>query len=317
MTEENEPARAIAARMALDSMADGFFGLDKSGRFVFANTSARACFAADGVALVGREFAEAVPALRGSPLDDELQRIARARTPGIVETYIPQAQVWFEIRTYPTPSGCSAHMRDVAYRRSVFDRLDAALKSAEATRADAEARAHELDATIESVVDGLIVYTDGGVVQHANRAMRALWFMLGENDPATLSLHPTHGAERNISPDAANQSASETLRQALWRAWRRIMSGESLAGVNAVDASARLSEETTLDLSVSGGPVFGERGEIIGAVETVRDVTVQRQGDRERVRTLSFVAHELRTPLTAIKLLARSGHSPLRQKHTH
>ena len=302
VNEDDESGRSNAARMALDSMADGFFGLDNSGRFVFANTSARACFAADGMELVGREYTEALPALRGSLLDDELQRIGRERTPGIVETFIPQTQTWFEVRTYPTPSGCAAHMRDVAYRRSVFDRLDAALKSAETARADAEARAHELDATIESVVDGLIVYNANGVVQHANRAMRALWSMLGENDPATLSVHPPQDVDNDRPHDVANQPASLVVRQALWHAWRRIISGESLADANSLDVSAHVSEEITLELSVCGGPVFGERGEIIGAVETVRDVSIQRQGERERVRTLSFVAHELLTPLTSIKL---------------
>ncbi len=298
IAEADVPARASAARRALDSMADAFFGLDRDGRFVFANKSARDCFVAEGTPLVGRTFAEAVPALCGSPLDEEIQRITRIQTPGIVETLIPKVQTWFEVRSYPTLFGCVIHMRDVAYRRSIFERLDAALKSAETARADAEFRAHELDAIIESLVDGLIVYNDYAKVQWINRAMRALWLALGGDDPATLSL-PTPRAD---APSDAGQSAAETVRQTLERARQRIMAGESLTGPNAVEVAARVNDETTLELSVRGGPVMNESGEIIGAVETVRDVTAQRQGERERIRTLSFVAHELRTPLTSIKL---------------
>lgn len=178
---------------------------------------------------------------------------------------------------------------------------DVALNRVETGRATTERHADELGATIESiesVVDGLIVYDASGHVGRINRALRALWFELGASDLDGLSLD---AAPRATEGDAAGSGAEE-LRQALNAAWRRIMTGESLSGVNALDVTIRISEEKELELSISGGPVTGEHGKITGAVETVRDMTAQRQSDRERIRALSFVAHELRTPLTSIKL---------------
>jgi two-component system phosphate regulon sensor histidine kinase PhoR len=83
---------------------------------------------------------------------------------------------------------------------------------------------------------------------------------------------------------------------------RRILAGETLTGDHTVDLQVHTPDGRDLYLNISGAPIRGSDGSILGAVESLRDVTSKRENEQERSRTMNLVAHELRTPLTAIKL---------------
>ncbi|MDE3229575.1 MAG: PAS domain-containing sensor histidine kinase, partial [Chloroflexota bacterium] len=83
---------------------------------------------------------------------------------------------------------------------------------------------------------------------------------------------------------------------------RRILAGETLSGERTVDIGLRATDGRRIYLNISGAPIRGADGALLGAVQSLRDVTAKREAEQERSRTMTVVAHELRTPLAAIKL---------------
>src|SRR2546423_13755338 len=60
----------------------------------------------------------------------------------------------------------------------------------------------------------------------------------------------------------------------------RILNGEMLKGSNAVDIRSYVLDGREIDLSITGSPVFGKGGDIVGAVTIMRDVTERRWVER-------------------------------------
>jgi PAS domain S-box-containing protein len=295
MVAEQSTGELTALRAALDRMTDAFVVLDYSGRFTYVNARAREQFAPDGEPMLGRPFWEVFPTLVGSPMELEFQRVMHDPTPGTIETEVADG-LWLEVRSYPAHDGISVYIRDVSEQRRTMAELDAALARERDAHGEAEGRAQQLDTIFEAVSDALVVFGADRSALRANRAMRGLMVLLGEQ----LSL-PMTGADfdaqtRRFAADEEGQ-ASMTGRPL-----RRILKGESLTGEQTIDLVVRTPTERQLHLNLSGAPIRGSDGAIVGAVESLRDVTANREAEQERSKTLSLVAHELRTPLTAIKL---------------
>ncbi len=282
-------------RAALDRITDAFVVLDYEGRFTYLNARAHEQFAMDDEPLVGKRFWEAFPSLTGSEIEAEYHRILREQTPSVMETRMG-ADSWYEVRSYPGRDGISTYIRDITSERRARADLDAALAHAGEARAEAEARAQQLDAVFEAVGDGMLVFNANGAAVDANQAMRDLVAMLG----GELSL-PAPAPQLDallIRNEPGVSERAPSVEQAL----RRVLAGESLTGARTVDLALRAADGADLYLNISGAPIRASDGRIVGAVASLRDVTAKRQTERERNRTLSLVAHELRTPLTAIKL---------------
>jgi signal transduction histidine kinase len=81
---------------------------------------------------------------------------------------------------------------------------------------------------------------------------------------------------------------------------------QALAGqtVMNVERRVRRPDGTEIITQTSAAPVEVEDGGRLGAVAVFRDVTAERELEREKDAFLSAAAHDLKTPLTTIKGLA-------------
>lgn len=292
---EQSTGELTALRAALDRITDAFVVLDYSGRFTYVNARAREQFAPDGAQMLGRPFWEVFPTLVGSPMELEFQRVTHDPTPGTIETEVADG-MWLEVRSYPAHDGVSVYIRDVSEQKRTMAKLDAALARERDARGEAERRAQQLDTIFEAVSDALVVFGADGAALQANRAMRGLMALLGEHLSLPMSAADFAAQTRSFAADEEGQVSMAG------RPLRRILKGESLAGEQTIDLVVRTPNERQLHLNLSGAPIRGSDGVIVGAVESLRDVTAYREAEQERSQTLSLVAHELRTPLTAIKL---------------
>jgi len=292
---EQSTGELTALRAALDRMTDAFVVLDYSGRFTYVNARAHEQFAPGGEQMLGRPFWEVFPILVGTPMELEFQRVMHDPSPGTIETEVAEG-LWLEVRSYPAQDGISVYIRDISEHKRTVAELDAALAREREAHGEAEDRAQQLDTIFEAVSDALVVFGADGSALRANRAMRGLMALLGERLSLPMSAADFDAQMRRFSTDDAGQSSMAG------RPLRRILRGESLTGEQTLDLVVRTPAERQLHLNISGAPIRGSDGAIVGAVESLRDVTANREAEQERSQTLSMVAHELRTPLTAIKL---------------
>ncbi|HZC06469.1 MAG TPA: PAS domain S-box protein [Ktedonobacterales bacterium] len=295
---EKTTGELTALRAALDRMTDAFVVLDYAGHFAYLNARAREQFACKDDTALGRPFWEVFPTLSGSQMEAEYRRILRERTPSIIETEIGEG-VWYEVRSYPGAEGISVYIRDITDQKRTMAELDAALAREREARALAEDHAQQLDAVFEAVSDGMLVYGPDGSAVRVNQAMRDLLATLGLDVTLPLAASEVSALMRRLEQDGPRDPERPSVSE---HSLRRILNGEPLTGEHTVDIVVRAPDDEDLYLNISGAPIRGSDGAILGAVESLRDVTANREAELERSQTLSVVAHELRTPLTAIKL---------------
>jgi PAS domain S-box-containing protein len=158
----------------------------------------------------------------------------------------------------------------------------------------ARARASELEAIFEAVADGIAAYDAEGRVTRMNPTVRTLLAMDAEPDFTARSL-----SER-VPLMPARDMQGKLISQEQW-AVHRALRGEVLTGSNRLDLTLRTLDGRDIGVSISGAPIRDAADRITGAVCVFRDVTDERQMERERSDMLQVVAHELRQPLTSMK----------------
>jgi PAS domain S-box-containing protein len=157
-----------------------------------------------------------------------------------------------------------------------------------AARAEAERLASERAAILGQIADAVLIADPQGCVTFVNAAAQHL-FGRPVLDQATEAcelpwpLHDAHGEA--LAPDD----------HPLSRAARR---GE--ASVEDEWMIPRAGGAATI-VQGSAVPVLAEDGRRLGAVLTLRDVTAQRDLERQREEFFANASHDLRTPLMAIK----------------
>lgn len=163
-----------------------------------------------------------------------------------------------------------------------------------------------LSAVLDNIEDGIVACDGNGVLTLFNRATRSF------HDLAEKPLPPEQWAEHYdlYQPDGRTRMRRDEVP--LFRALR----GEEVRDLEMVIASKRRPPRTLL---ASGRALRGERGEVLGAVVSMHDITDRQLLEEHRARIaeaearravaeaeskardemLAMVSHDLRTPLGA------------------
>jgi len=155
-------------------------------------------------------------------------------------------------------------------------------------------------AILAQITDGLAIADTSGQISFINAAGRQI-----------LGIPDTAGA---IVTEELMTWSRDGERRAFAQSplSRAVVQGETV--IND-DVHLQRTEGDTI-LEVSAAPVIAADGTRLGGVATFRDVTTQRDLERQKDDFLSAAAHDLKTPLTTIKGLAQILHRRAARAHT-
>jgi PAS domain S-box-containing protein len=158
------------------------------------------------------------------------------------------------------------------------------------TKARVEEQAAQLEAIFGAIADGVLVVGQDERVMYANWAWREMFRQY--MDLIGLSREPTFAAlpfadqvarwmqwqrmNRNLLTDARGHELTEQMAPTY-----RALHGETVTGANAVDEWAEAPDGRVHVVSTSSAPVRDAAGNVIGAVTVARDVTAQRELERQ------------------------------------
>ncbi|TAK34409.1 MAG: PAS domain-containing protein [Chloroflexota bacterium] len=174
-------------------------------------------------------------------------------------------------------------------------------KKVEELAAVAQQRASALQAVIDNMVDAVFVCDAEGNITLINESGWQLLSPTGDDVARkTLADIPDLGRLRHL--DGRPVAAEET-------SLARALSGQLVVGQQAVGYDR--STQRDIYVRTSAAPIRDEKGQIVGAVAVVRDVTELTELDRLKDQFISVAAHELKTPVAMMKgyaqVLLRGG----------
>lgn len=169
----------------LESMSDGFVGLDLQGRVTHMNRQAEIVLDAPRAAVIGTVFWHRERPFDVSAIEAPLLRAARDRIPVVLEWHVARLDRWFDVRAMPTNDGLVLHLRDITGQRAERQAL-----------VDSEQR---FRIAFDDAVFGMALATPDGRFFRVNGALRAF---LGYDEEELLTkvasdLAPLEDVSRN------------------------------------------------------------------------------------------------------------------------
>jgi PAS domain S-box-containing protein len=308
-TRRGQMAREQAERLArtFEAMSEAVYIYDQSGRLIQMNAAARS--------LVENDFDQ--PSLRRAPSRGRLRQ-GQTRTwkcPAISSEDWPIRRI-LQGEIITTSAPVELHFTTLAGHERIASVTGGPLRGAngevvgavlvrrdvtEQRRLEQElaARAHEIESIFETDTDAVMLFDSAGRIRRLNSAMtRLLGFDMTDQAGYLLP------GERSCRLAFSDLEGQPLPREA-WPLYR-VLRGETLTGSQAVEMRLRLQDGREIEVSISGAPIVNERGEIIGGVTATRDVTAQRQAEKQRTDILRVVAHDLASPVAALKMYLQS-----------
>ncbi len=293
--------RASESEAIISSIADGLVVNDQEGHIVTANQAAerllgaapalwhlpfserwkdRRIYLPDGRHIPPEDF-PALQALHGEVVKNQVLRVS---IPG-------QADVWVSISAAPirTSEGQILGAVTIFADITAFHEL----------QRQVQRRMAELDATINSVADGLIIYSPSGEIILDNPAARQMLNgLLIEEEyrdelPQWVELQARTPDGQRMAPE--NVPAARAAR------------GETVTGEVLL---FRHADGTETWVSVTVAPIRQHDDTLIGVVGTYTDITELRQLQSRQEDMIHTISHDLRTPLAIIK-----GHAQLLEEN--
>lgn len=138
---------------------------------------------------------------------------------------------------------------------------------------------------LNAMTEGVMYYDQDNVTLFTNSS---LWRLTGYNDEEWRS--------QAILNQIFQLSAVKQL--SFWQDVREVV---SLSGVWRNEVKIQRKDGSEFDAAVVISRVVGAEGQSVGSVIVLRDISQQKQLDRQRTSFIANASHELRTPVTNIK----------------
>ena len=120
-----EETRRLALRLTntLESIADGFFTVDRDWRFTHVNGRAERMAGRTREELIGRELWREFPLLVGTAFEHAYRRAMNEGIASTAEAYFAAWNGWFSAKAYSTDEGLTVYFRDVTAERATRQQL--------------------------------------------------------------------------------------------------------------------------------------------------------------------------------------------------
>jgi PAS domain S-box-containing protein len=282
-------------RMTVEWAAAGICHLDLSGRFLYVNPALCRLTGYSREELLARSFQDITHP------DDvaENQAYFRRLLAGDVPSYRLEKRyyrrdgslVWLQVHVTlrRNASGAPQHViaiiEDISERKQLEEQLREANERLAMTVRESQEQSNDLTATFDAMTDLVVVFDAEGRVRRTNQAAREF-----------MGSHPTLDAGRRFLRLA--MVSGTPLPREQWPS-ARILRGETFTGAQALDMYAQAPSGRKVLLNISGAPVHSPRGEIVGGVLVMRDVTARRELEnrtREALDALLQMAEALVAP---------------------
>jgi PAS domain S-box-containing protein len=166
-------------------------------------------------------------------------------------------------------------------------------------RADLDRKATEEDlreseqrqkAILASLADAVVITDAEGHVVSINRAMERLtgWRQDEAEGRPYEEVCPLVDARGHLIPPEKGFLT-------------RAIAARDVVVSRGYDVSLLIRDGRRVPVSISAAPILESRGELLGGVDVLRDVSHEREVDQLKSSLISTVSHELRTPLTMIQ----------------
>jgi PAS domain S-box-containing protein len=284
-----------------DALTDGFFIYDSAGQLARMNDASRAILALDAApdyySLTPAERAERLHVRdeQDRPLQPEewgLTKLARgerlAEPVEIRITALDGCVKDLAITGGPVRDPQGAVTGAVALLRDVTDRR-------RLERAATE-HASQLQATFNALAEPMCVFDADGRILRQNMADLVLFGF--DTPPATIE---ERAARIKLRDTERHRLSTEQLPA------RKVLSGATLVGVDAVELVARGADGHDRWFSVGGAPIRDDAGQIIGGVIVYRDVTERRSLERQVTEQVERLQTIFETIADAIFLFDAQG----------
>jgi PAS domain S-box-containing protein len=288
--QRHEAAERQAAeqrsRAILESMSEGFIALDASWCISYANGAFETVTRRRRDDLIGGQFWDLFPELRGGAQEQALRRSFQTRTPSRIEVYDEAEERWFEINAFPMESpgageGMALYFRDETDRRR------------------AEEGIRRLAAVAEQSSDFIGIFTPDAGGIYLNPAGRSM-----------AGLHPDTNIAAWRMLDFFPREDRAFVREHMMAA----LTGDEAAWEGELRLAQPQGREP-LPVYLKGFAVRDAVGQNIGLATITRDITAQKRAEDELRRVaadlseadhrksefLATLAHELRNPLAPIR----------------
>ncbi len=181
--------------LVLERITDGFFALDAQWRIAYINAQARRLLHAPQDC-IGQHWLDVFPKARGRLFEREYHRAMRDQKPVQFVEFSATAELWLEVKAYPSVDGLSIYFRDVTARVEAQREVEQTTRRQQALIdfGRAALAGATYDETLAGAIDLLRETLDANVVDlyHYDRLTKAFSIVRSVGWESGAGLDPVH-----------------------------------------------------------------------------------------------------------------------------